>query len=140
MPVQREDQHCLHRAQKPTRARSQLLTSIGGRIRVVEGADPLQELLRASLLEETHERRAQGLSRVRRDLCHGRPRPCTLLDIAARNLPELEVSGDVGGDEDVRELAVRHEQLGDEIDVPIIRAAVFRPRRLALCVVAVLLE
>ena len=60
--------------------------------------------------------------------------------IAARNLLELEVSGDVGGDEDVGQLARGHEELGDEVDVPVVETAIFLPRLLALVVVAVFLE
>ena len=60
--------------------------------------------------------------------------------IAARNLLELEVSGDVGGDEDVGQLARGHEELGDEVDVPVVETAIFLPRLLALVEVAILLE
>jgi hypothetical protein len=63
-----------------------------------------------------------------------------LLHIAACNLLELEVSCDVCGDEDVGELAVAHQELRDEVDVPVVDAAVLLPRLGALLVVAVSLE
>jgi hypothetical protein len=55
-------------------------------------------------------------------------------------LLELEVAGDVSGDEDVGELARRHEELGHQIDVPVIQAAVLFPGLGALGIIAILLE
>lgn len=47
--------------------------------------------------------------------------------IAAGDLLELEVFGNVGGNEDVGEFTVGHEELGDEVDVPVVDAAVLLP-------------
>jgi hypothetical protein len=62
------------------------------------------------------------------------------LDEAACDLSELEVSCDVGGDENVGQLAVGHQKLGNQVDVPVIDTAVLLPWLFALLVVAVLLE
>lgn len=71
----------------------------------VELANPLNEALHSSLLENAHQRRPQSLGSIRWDLGNSCLGPSTLLDEAAGHLLELEVSGDVGGDEDVGELA-----------------------------------
>jgi hypothetical protein len=110
------------------------------RVGLIKASYPLQEVLRASLLEEAHERALQGLSCVRGHLRDRSLLSVALLHIAARNLLELEVSCDVGGDEDVGELAVAHQELRDEVDVPVVDAAVLLPRLGALLVVAVPLE
>jgi hypothetical protein len=62
------------------------------------------------------------------------------LHIASSNLLELQVSCNIGGDKDVGELAVAHQELRDEVDVPVVDAAVLLPRLGALLVVAVSLE
>jgi hypothetical protein len=49
------------------------------------------------------------------------------LYVATCNLLELEVLGDIGRDKDVCKLAVGHEQLWYEIDVPVVYAAVLLP-------------
>lgn len=116
------------------------LTLVGGGVLLLVGTNPLEEATRTPLLEETHQRRAQSLASVRGDLGNGGLGALALLDEAASNLLELEVSGNIGRDEDVGELAVRHEQLGHKVDVPVVDAAVLLPRLLALGVVAVLLE
>lgn len=110
------------------------------RVLLVEFADPLQELLSTTLLKQTHERRAQSLAGVRRHLGHGRLGTLALLDIAARNLLELEVSRHIGGDQNVCQLAVRHQQLGDQVDVPVVDSSILLPGFLASGDVAVLLE
>jgi hypothetical protein len=121
-------------------ARSGGRTLVGGGVLGVEGANPLDEALHAALLEDAHQGGAESLSGVRGDLGDGGLGALALLDIAASDLLELEVSCDIGGDENVGELARGHEELGDEVDAPVIEAAVFRPWLLALLVVAVLLE
>jgi hypothetical protein len=50
-----------------------------------------------------------------------------LLYVASGNLLELEVLCDVGRDEDVGELAVGHEELWYEVDVPVVHASVLLP-------------
>ncbi len=84
-------------------------TVVRSRIILLERSDPLQELLRPPLLEEAHERRPQRLAGVRGHLGHRGLEPAALLHVAARDLLKLEVPGHVGGDEDVCQLAVRHE-------------------------------
>jgi hypothetical protein len=63
-----------------------------------------------------------------------------LLDVAASNLLELEVSCDIGGDQDVGEFAVAHQELGNKVDVPVVDPAVLLPRLGAFLVVAISLE
>jgi hypothetical protein len=62
------------------------------------------------------------------------------LDIASCHLPKLEVSCNVGGNEDIREFAGRHQELGYEVDVPVVNAPILLPWFLPLVVVAVLFE
>lgn len=110
------------------------------RVLQFERANPLNETLHSALLEDAHQGRAQSLSGIRGNLGNGCLGTRTLLDEAAGNLLELEVSGDIGGDEDVGELARGHEKLGYEIDVPVVESAILLPWLLALLVVAVFLE
>ena len=63
-----------------------------------------------------------------------------MLHIAASDLLELQVSCDVGGDEDVGELSVAHQELGDKVDVPVVHPAVLLPWLGTFLVVAILLE
>lgn len=63
-----------------------------------------------------------------------------MLYITASHLLEFEITGDVGRDEDVCQLATRHEEFGHEIDVPVVDAAVLLPWLLSCAVVAILLE
>lgn len=106
----------------------------------VECANPLDEALHPALLEHAHEGRLQGLGGIRWDLGDSGLGAGTLLHEAACNLLELEVPGDIGGDEDVGQLARGHEELGNQVDVPVVGAAVFLPWLVARAVVAVLLE
>lgn len=101
------------------------------RILLIILPNPIQELLRPSLLKHAHQGRPQRLTRIRGHTRNGSLGTTALLNIAACNLSEVEVSRDVCGDEDIGELAVGHEELGDEIDVPVVRSAVFLPWLLA---------
>jgi len=83
-------------------------TIVSGRIFLLELANPLKELLGSALLKETHERRAQSLTGIGGHLGHGRLGTLALLNIAAGDLLELEVSGDIGGNQNVGQLAVGH--------------------------------
>ena len=116
-----------------------ILTLVRRRIIDVESANPLDEALHPALLEDAHEGRLQGLGGIGRDLGDGSLGAGSLLHEAPRNLLELEVSGDIGGDEDVGQLAGGHEELGDQVDVPVVGAAVFLPW-LGFAAVAKLLE
>lgn len=110
------------------------------RIFQVKGSYPLDERLHASLLENAHERGLEGLACIGRHLCNGSPRAGALLDVAAGDLLELKVSGNVRRYKDVGQFARGHEKLGDEVDVPVIESPVLLPWLLALRVIAVLLE
>jgi len=110
------------------------------RILWVKGANPLNEGLHATLLEYAHEGGLQSLAGIGWDLGDGGLGAGALLDVAASDLLELEVAGDVGGDEDVGQLARGHEELGNEVNVPVVGTAVSLPWLLSLVVVAVLLE
>lgn len=113
---------------------------MSGRVILLKFTDPFQELLRPPLLEHSHKRRAQGLVGIRGDLGHGSLGALALLDIAASDLLELEVSRNIGGNEDIRQLAVGHKQLGDQVDVPVVDSAILLPGLLAGADVAILLE
>ena len=115
-------------------------TCMGGRVIFLEITNPLQELLSPPLLEHPHQRRAQGLVGIRGDLGHGSLGTLALLDIAASNLFELEVSCDIRGDQDIRQFAVGHQQLWNQVDVPVVNPAVFLPGLLSGADVAILLE
>ena len=91
-------------------------------------AHPLQEVACPTLFEETHQRRAESLASIRGNLGNGGLSASPLLDVASSNLLELKVLCDVGGNEDVGEFAVGHQELGDKVDVPIVDAAVLLPR------------
>jgi len=106
----------------------------------VESANPLNEGLHASLLEDTHEGRSQSLGGIRGHLGDGSLVGGTLLDVAASDLLELEISCDIGRDENVGQLARGHEELGNEIDVPVVEATILLPGLLAFAEVSVLLE
>ena len=71
----------------------------------------LEELLRATLLEQTHERAADSLHLVTWDFGD----LAIPVDEAARDLLELEVARHVRVHEDARELAGRDDELGDEV-------------------------
>ena len=111
-----------------------------GRVLGVELANPLDERLHPSLLKDAHERGLESLSSIRGDLGNGGLGTSTLLDEAARHLLELEIAGHFGGDENVGKLARGHEELGDEINVPVVGTAILFPGLLALAEVSILLE
>lgn len=106
----------------------------------VESANPLNEGLHASLLEDTHEGRSQSLGGIRGHLGDGCLVGGTLLDVAASDLLELEISCDIGRDENVGQFAGGHEELGDKVDVPVVEATILLPGLLAFAEVSVLLE
>ena len=81
------------------------------RVVILPGLEELEELLCPPLLKETHKWTLHGLHLSRRDL---RDLAITI-DEAASDLLELKVASDFGMDEDLRELARRDDELGDEI-------------------------
>lgn len=115
-------------------------TFVGGGILGIESSNPLNEGLHPALLEDTHQRGLEGFASIGWDLGDGGLGTGTLLDVAASNLLELEVTSDVGRHEDVGQLARGHEELGDQINVPVVHTAVLLPGLLAGLVVAILLE
>lgn len=62
------------------------------------------------------------------------------MHIASCHLSELKISGNVGGDEDIGQLSAGHKELGYEVDVPVVDAAVLLPWFLPFVIVAVFLE
>lgn len=106
----------------------------------IEGADPFYEALHSSLFEDAHEGGTQGLSSVGGNLGNGSLGFSTLLNETASDLLELEIAGNVGGNENVGQLAGGHEELRDQVDVPVVGSTIFLPRLLAFCEVAILLE
>lgn len=115
-------------------------TLVRGRVLDVERPNPLNEALHAALLENTHQGRSKSLASVRRDLGHSRLGAGPLLHITTGNLLELEISGNVGRDKDVGKLARGHQELGHQVNVPVVEAAILFPRLRALGKVAILLE
>lgn len=122
------------------RARLMRRTMVTSRVILFEFTNPFQELLRSPLLKHSHQRRAQGLVGIRGDLGHVGLAAVALLDVAASNLLELKVSRNIGGNQDIRQLAVGHQQLGDQVDVPVVDPSILLPGFLAGANVAVLLE
>jgi hypothetical protein len=62
------------------------------------------------------------------------------LYITSCHLPELQISCNIGGNENVRQFARGHQELGHKVDIPVVHAAVLLPWFLTLVIVAVLLE
>lgn len=110
------------------------------RILGVKSANPLDKGLHASLLKEAHERGSKSLGGIRGHLGNGGFLAATLLNVTTSNLLELEIAGDVGRDENVGQLARGHEELGNKVDVPVVKSTILLPRFLTVAEVAVLLE
>ena len=115
-------------------------TAMSRRIVLVEVAGPLEELLHPPLLEKSHQGRLESLLGVRGHLRHGSLRSATLLHIASCYLLEVEISGDVGGDENVGQFTVGHQELGHEVDVPVVGSSIFLPGLLAGLEIAIFPE
>jgi hypothetical protein len=118
----------------------EIRTLVCGGVLGVEAANPLDKGLHASLLEESHKGRSESLSGIGGNLGNSGLVGGTLLDVAASDLLELKVSCNIGRDENVGQLAGGHKELGDEIDVPVVEAAILLPGLLTLTEVSVLLE
>lgn len=110
------------------------------RVVYIEGAYPLDEALHASFLEDAHEWGAESLGSIGGNLGNGGLGTLALLDEAAGDLPEFQVAGDVGRDQDVGQLAGGHEELGDQVDVPVVGTAVLLPGLFTGVEVAIFLE
>ena len=116
------------------------LTLVSRRVLDIKRPDPLNEALHSALLEDSHQGRPQRLAGIRGHLGDCGLATCTLLDEAAGHLLKLQIASDIGRDKNVGELARRHEELGHEVNVPVVQAAVLLPWLGALGIVAVLLE
>ena len=114
------------------------LESIG--VIFIVGANIFKESLCSPLLEKPHQRRPQCLTSICGYLCDRCASPTTLLDVTPGNLFEFEISCDISRDEDVGELAIGHQELRHQINIPVIHTAVLFPRFFTLVVIAVLLE
>jgi len=88
---------------------------------VVEVLDEDEEILEAPLFEHAHEVGGESLTLIRRYLAH-----LTTLahNITSLNALKLQISGHARMDEQLDQLTVGHDELGDEVDVPIATAAV----------------
>lgn len=113
---------------------------MSSRIALAESANPLNEGLHPSLLEYTHQGRSQSFTSIRGDLRNGGFGTSTLLHIASCHLSELKVSCDIGGHEDVCQFSARHEELRNEVDVPVVDPSILLPWLLPFVIVSVLLE
>lgn len=78
---------------------------MSSRVLGVESSNPLDEGLHPALLENAHERRLESLASIRWNLGNSGLGTRALLDVAASHLLELEVSSDIGGNENVGQLA-----------------------------------
>ena len=87
-------------------------TLVSGRILILPALEELEELLRPPLLKKTHERALDRLHLRAGDLGD----PAIAVDETACDLLELEVTGDIGVDEDASELSRGDDELGNEID------------------------
>ncbi len=85
---------------------------MSSRVFVLPALKELEELLRPSLLKEAHERALQCLYLVTGDL---RDLAITV-DEATSNLLKLEVTRDVGVDEDLGKLSRSDDKLGNEVN------------------------
>lgn len=86
-------------------------TLMGMRVLVFPALQELEELLGSPLLEETHERAANGLHLIAGDFGD----PAIAVHVAAGNLLELQVANDVRVHEDLSELARRDDELGNQV-------------------------
>ena len=91
-------------------------TLVSARVALLKAANPLQKVLGPPLLEDTHERAAQRLACIAGHFGHGCTGAAALLDVAAGNLLELEIAGDISMDEYLGELARRDDELGNQVD------------------------
>ena len=81
-------------------------------ILVFPALQELEEFLRPALFEQAHQRALDGFHLRTRDLGD----LALAVHVAARDLLELEVAGDIGVDEDLGELARGDDELGNEIN------------------------
>lgn len=109
-------------------------------VALIEATNPLQEVLCAPLLKQAHQGALKSLAGIRGHLRNCGLGSVSLLYVATGDLLEFQVSCDIGGDQDVGELAVAHQELRDEVDVPVVDPAVLLPWLGTFLVVAVSLE
>jgi len=85
-------------------------TLVRRRLVLLVALDPQEEVARAALLEEAHQRARDGLALGRRDLGDA----VVAQDVRAGDLLELEVARDIGVDEHLGHLAVGHHAVRGE--------------------------
>lgn len=107
-------------------------TLMSRRVIVLPVLQKLEEAPRPSFLEQPHQATRQGLPFIRGHLCDS-PVP---QHVGAGDLLEFEVSGDVGLDEHLSELAGCQDEFGDQVDgVVSVPAEALGRRRVAELVV-----
>lgn len=89
-----------------------ILTLVSSRILVLPSLQKLKELLRPTLLKETHQRALDSFHLSAGDFGD----PAIPIHITSRDLLELEVASDIGVNEDLGELARCDDKLGDKVD------------------------
>lgn len=104
---------------------------------LVEFKAPVQELPCPELLKCTHESRVPSFSWLIGDLCDFF---FSLLDVVTRDLLEFEVSGHIGGDENVCQVPIRHQELRDQVDIPVVRPPIFLPGLFSFTNIAIFSE
>lgn len=106
------------------RATSEDLTSSGllhintfpsRRVREVVVINPLEEVLEATLLEETKQGSGESLTSAGRDLVD----LTTVGNVRAADEKEVEIAGDTSGTKKLDEVTTRHQELGAKINRPI---------------------
>lgn len=123
-----------------SRSTASLPTFMCSRVILGKGSDPLEEAACSSFLEYTHQGALERFARSGRDLGNRGSSSLSNLHIAARDLLEFYISRDVCRHENVCELPIRHEQLGNQINVPVVQPTIFLPWLGAFFVVPISFE
>jgi hypothetical protein len=89
-----------------------LVTLVSGRILILPALEELEELLSSSFLEKTHERALHSLHLSARHLGD----PAVTINEATSDLLELEVSGDLSVNENLRQFTRSNDEFGNEVD------------------------
>ena len=96
----------------PKICRCAVVTLVGRWVLVLPVLQELKELLRATLLEEAHERALDSLHLCTRNLGD----PAVTVDEASSDLLELQIASDFGMDEDLSQFSRGDDELGNEVD------------------------
>lgn len=112
----------------------EIILAPGASVVHVDTGNKFVELSDTALFEQAHQAGTNGLLLVGRDLDDGhllRAEEATLSmlhDVGSVDAFPFEVLGDLGVQKHLNELAVSHDELGDEIDIPVSVVAVLRSR------------